>query len=74
MFDLLHASNKRGHPDHSESHWEHMRHVLRRIVAKDHEAVENAKVFDAVKTFEQSYVNGSTTQLIHVGKEDPFDI
>jgi hypothetical protein len=62
MFDLLHeaqaASNKR---KLGTSHWEHVRVELRKLVAADQDAAENARVFHAVETFEHSFVDGSAS-------------
>ena len=62
MFDLLHeaqaASNKR---KLGSSHWDHVRAELRKLVAADQDAAENARVFHAVETFEHSFVDGSAS-------------
>ncbi len=63
MFDLLHeaqaAASKRKLQD---THWEHIRSELRKLVAADKDAAENARVFSAVETFEHHFVDASLQQ------------
>jgi hypothetical protein len=61
MFDLLHEANSTASSKRKtyETHWEHVRSELRKLVAADKDTVENARVFSAVETFEHHYVDAS---------------
>ena len=63
MFDLLHeAHSASGKRKIHDGHWEHVRSELRKLVAADKDAAENARVFSAVETFEHHFVDASLHQ------------